>query len=53
LDETQHGQDHRTPDADLVVTRDEPHRKRRQAGQQQGADQCRLAPDPIAVMAED
>jgi hypothetical protein len=41
------------PHADLVVARDEAHGKRRQTGQQQGSDQCRLAPDPIAVMAED
>jgi hypothetical protein len=32
LDEAQHSEDHRTPDADLVVARDKPHGERRQAG---------------------
>ena len=52
LDETQDGQDDRTPDADLGVSRHERDQKGRDAHQQQSRDQCRFAPDAVAVVAE-
>ena len=53
LDEAQDGQQDRTPDSDLVVGRNERDREGRDAHQQQGRDQRRLAADAIAVVAED
>src|ERR1700730_10507277 len=53
LDQPQHGQDDGTPDADLGVARHEANGKGREAGQQQGCDQGRLAADAVAVMAKE
>src|SRR5215471_9013544 len=53
LNEAQDDHQDRTPDADLLIGRNASHQKGRQAGQQQGDDQRRLAADPIAVMSED
>jgi hypothetical protein len=53
LDRAQDRQDDRAPDADRGVTRHEGDEEGRDPHQQQGRDQRRLAPDAVAVMAED
>src|SRR5438132_8187381 len=52
LDEAHDRQDHRAPDADRGIARNEAHREGRQAGQEQGRDQGHLAPDAVAIMSE-
>src|SRR5215470_5921310 len=52
LDEAHDREDHRAPDADRGVTRDEADREGRQAGQEQSRDQGHLAPDAVAIMSE-
>ena len=52
LDQANDRQQDRAPDADARVGRDETDGNRRDAGHQQGRNQGRLAPDPIAPMAE-
>ena len=53
LDKAEDGENDRAPDADACVSRDQRDRKGRQSHQQERRDKGRLAPDPIAVMAED
>jgi hypothetical protein len=52
LDEAHDRKDHRAPDADRGVTRDEADREGRQAGQEQSRDQGHLAPDAVAIMSK-
>ena len=52
LDEADDREDHRAPDADRGVSRDEADREGRQAGQEEGRDQGHLAPDAVAIMSE-
>ena len=52
LDKAHDGQDDRAPDTDLGIARDKADREGRQARQQEGGDQRRLAADAVAVMAE-
>jgi len=52
LQEAQHHQQHRRPDADRGIRRQQPDEHRRDAHQQQGGDQDVLPTDPIAVVAE-
>src|ERR1700730_13943424 len=53
LDEAQNNHDDGAPDAYLLIARHQGHGKGRHARQQEGSNQRRLAPEPIAVMAED
>ena len=53
LDEAQHDQRDRRPDADLRVGRQQADQHRRDAHQDQAQHQQPLAPDPVAIMAED
>jgi len=53
LDHAQDGQDHRTPNADRLVGRNEGDQKGGDAHQEQRCNQRRLAADTVAVMAED
>src|SRR6266576_1647409 len=53
LDKAQDNQEDRAPDANRRIGRDEADEERSDAHQQQRGDQCRLAPDSVAVMAED
>ena len=52
LDQANDRQQNRAPDADARIGRDETYGNRRDAGDQQGRNQGRLAPDPVAPMAE-
>jgi hypothetical protein len=53
LDKAHDGQDDRAPDTDRSVAGDETHGKGRQTGNQQRSDQRNLAPDAVAIMAEE
>ena len=53
LDEAQHGEDDRPPDADLVIGRHQCDQEGRDAHEHQGDDQRGLAADAIAIVAED
>ena len=53
LDEADDGQDDGAPDADRIVARHESDGEGGEAGDQQGRDQRRLAPDTVAIVAED
>src|SRR5260370_7117773 len=52
LDQAQQGQNDRAPDADRRVARYKTYGEGSKAGHQQRRDQRRLAPDAVAIMAE-
>ena len=53
LQEAQHRQQHRAPDADLLVSRDERDQEGCDAHQHERGDERGFAPDAVAVVAED
>src|SRR5262245_21563319 len=52
LNEAYDGEEDCTPDADLIVARHEPDRKRRQASQQKRCNQCPFAANAVSVVSE-